>query len=508
MATAEAIKLTGNWLNLNTLSGITEGQKVTIQNVGSPNDLIAFALSDEAPSEGFRGWNAAPYAEMIEIGANQQPVWAKALKRSGSTTASAYIQFSAEPITDSPGGGGVTISPETKSNKTLSTDAWYRAKAVHDNSIIHGMFTFNIPVPTWKEAIDEVEQTSFVNATSVNGKMHLTSAGVLDQSIKLETFRNPRYEPNRGHLYSISAFLPDPTALGERSFGVFTRDSGVMFKLKSGGDLYAVRRTTIGGVVSDIEALIPLQESIDLEKGNTFDIQFEWRGVGDYFFFVNQKLVLTLDILGTLTELSMFNPAAPIAFECINQGEDVVIECGCVDVTSEGGEDNGKSYGSVSVNNDSGQVAVSGFNQPILAVRNKKLFGSFVNTRDVLALLATGYADQRAILRVWSTRDETAITLNDQAYSDFGDAHIERVIYGLEANGAAIVGTPMTFDNSKAELIFGCRIDQDSSYATSALFEGRTEIYQTPGDIFIFTVHRETGAAVNVGATYEFAEAI
>ena len=70
------------------------------------------------------------------------------------------------------------------------------------------------------------------------------------------------------------------------------------------------------------------------------------------------------------------------------------------------------------------------------------------------------------------------------------------------------VTTPMTFDTTKANLIFGARADQDKSYSTSALFEGRTEIYQTPGDIFIFTMHRETGGTCNVGVTYEFAEAI
>ena len=66
----------------------------------------------------------------------------------------------------------------------------------------------------------------------------------------------------------------------------------------------------------------------------------------------------------------------------------------------------------------------------------------------------------------------------------------------------------MTFDTSKATLIFGSRVNQDTAYSTSALFEGRTDIIQTPGDIFIFTMHRETGASCNVGVTYEFAEEI
>ena len=66
----------------------------------------------------------------------------------------------------------------------------------------------------------------------------------------------------------------------------------------------------------------------------------------------------------------------------------------------------------------------------------------------------------------------------------------------------------MTFNTSKAELVFTCRVNLDDTYATSALFEGRTEVWQTPGDMFVFTMHRETGAGMNAGVTYEFAEEI
>lgn len=401
----------------------------------------------------------------------------------------------------------VSIYPESALSKTLMTDAWSRLKSVSDRSILHGMFTFNVPYQTWYESIDGVEQSSFSNASSLNGKLILSSSGVTNEKVKLSSFRNPRYEPNRGHIYSVSIFLPSG-GVGERSFGVFNKDSGVMFRLKSDGFLYGVRRTTIDGVPVDTEEQITIPEGVDLTKGNTFDIQFQWRGVGDYFFYINQELVLAQQNIGSLTNLSMSNPASPISFECIDQGSQVYIECGCVDVTTEGGINNGKTYGSISVNNDSGQIAGTGFNFPVLAVRNKVNFGTISNTRDVLALLATAYADQRSVLRVWATRDETAITLNDQVWSDFGDAHIEYIVSTLNSDGSPLVGSAITFDTSKAVLIFGARVDQDQSYATSALFEGRTEIHQTPGDIFVFTLHRENGQNVNVGVTYEFAEAI
>jgi|GEM_PF-2950195 len=390
---------------------------------------------------------------------------------------------------------------EDSTTKTYNTDAWFRNKAVIDDSLFHGMFTYNIPADTWYEMIDDVEQSVFVSATSVDGKMELAS-GALFEKRQLRSFRNPRYEPNRGHIYSTSSFLPNKAALAERSFGVFTSEAGVGFRLR-GGIFYAFRRTTVSGVTTDTEEVITVPVEVDLEKGNVFDVQFQWRGVGSYFFYINLKLVHTFDLLGTLDELSVFNPALPCAFECINAGEAATLEVGCVDVTAEGGKDNGKTYGSIGTSTESGSIAISGFNVPVLVVRNKKQFGTLINTRDVLALLSTAYGDQRCVLRIWATRDETAITLNDQVWADFRDAHIEYIEYDNPA-----VASQMTFDTTKAALIFGSRVDMGQSYAASALFEGRTAVYQTPGDIFIFTVHRETGGNANAGVSYEFAEAI
>jgi len=382
-----------------------------------------------------------------------------------------------------------------------ASDAWGRPKAVLDKSILHGMFTYNVPADKWYEMIDDVEQPAFVSATSVNGKLNMVS-GATNEKRQLRTFRHPRYEPNRGHLWSISAFLPNPSAAGERTMGMFTKEAGVGFRLRD-GNLFMVRRTTIDSVTSTFELPITIPEAIDLAKGNVFDIQLQWRGVGSYNFFINLEKVAELPLLGTLDELSVFNPALPIAFECINQGDPVEINVGCVDVSSEGGADNGKAYGAVSTENETASVAISGFNVPILAVRNKGTFGSLLNTRDVLALLATAYADQRCVFRVWGTRDATAITENDQSWTDFRDGHLEYIVYDVPN-----VATPMSFDTSKASLTFGARVNQDESYSTSALFEGRTDIFQTPNDILVFTMHRESGGSANVGVTYEFAEAI
>jgi len=392
------------------------------------------------------------------------------------------------------------------SKNELGYDAWGRAKAIKDNSLFHGMFSYNVPVLTWYETINGVVSTTITNCTSVDGALNIVAGSTLNDDTYLRSYRNPRYEPNRGALYSTAGWITNPTALMTREWGTFTAESGVFFRLKSGGTLVGVLRTTTsGGGTVDTEYTLTIPVGVDLSKGNIFDIQYQWRGVGNYKFFINLIEVGNTETLGTLTQLSIFNPALPVAWNSINLGDNDAMNFGCVDVTSEGGKDNGKTYGSVGIENQSGQVSISGtgnFNIPIIAVRSKPTVGGLINTRDTLALLASAYADQRAFFRVWATRDFTAITENSDTWGDFGDGHLEYIALN---NGG---GTDMTFNTTGLMPVFGCRVGIDTTYSTSALFEGRTEIYLTPGDMFVFTIHRETGAAVNCGVTFEFAEAI
>lgn len=384
----------------------------------------------------------------------------------------------------------------------LTLDAWGRSKAITDLSKFHGMFTHSIPISNWYESFNGVELATFDGATSVNSKMRLTSNG---GTTKLQSFTHPRYEPNRGALYSISAFLPNKEAIGTRDFGIFTAESGAFFRLRD-GKLYACRRTTVDAVTTTYEEEIE-NVLVDLEKGNIFDIQMQWRGVGNLFFYINDhlrsvnNLVHVMENVNKNTELSINNPSLPLAFECVKDVDDVVIECGCVDITSEGGTNESGTYGSISTTTKSGSVKISGYNQLIVAVRSLKEFNSLINTRGIKNLTFTGYADQRSLMRIWTTRDVTAISDGTQLWTPFREGNLEYIEHG-EA------GTEPTIDIAKAELQFTARIDQDQSFSSSAVFNDITELLLTPGDIIIFTMHRENGLAVNAGVTYEFAEAI
>jgi len=394
-----------------------------------------------------------------------------------------------------------TISSSSLAKNDLGYDAWGRPKFIKDNSLFHALFSYNVPVSAWYESLNEIEQLGFVNYTSVDGALVCKVGNNLNDVSNLRSYRNLRYEPNRGYLYSTAVIVENPNALMKRRFGAGTKENAVFFSVEY-GVLYGVLRTTRQGITTERKTPISTG-SADLSKGHLCDFQFQWRGVGDYFFFFDLKLAGIIKNLGETTQLSMANPSLPVFFECENLGDNEAMLFGCVDVTSEGGKDNGKTYGSVSISNQSGSVAISGYNIPIIAIRSKKLVNGLINTRDTLALLASAYSDNNSIFRVWSTRDFTAITQNQQNWKDFGDGHLEYI----EQDNPDVT-TPMTFDTSKAELIFGCRVAQDESYSTSALSEGRADIYLTPQDMFIFTMHRENGIGANVGVTFEFAEEI
>ena len=414
-----------------------------------------------------------------------------------SYTDVATLEIDLVSLINTSGGGGALIR---LSENDLGLDAWGRPKTITDKSLFSGLFTNNVSIKMWKEIFNGVERP-ITNATSVNGKLHLLAGANLNDVTVLDSYRNLRYQANRGHLYSTACYIINPTGAMIRDFGTFTEESGTFFRIKDDG-VYAVVATTIDTVYSEREEKIDIG-ILDISKGHTYDIQFEWRGVGDYFFFIDLQLVHTMNFLGTGTELSMFNPSNPVAFRSTNLGDNDAMEFGCVDITSEGGTDPKGEYGSVSMDNEAGQIAIVGFNQPVMAVRSKKIVGGQRNTRDTLALLVSNYADNKCLMRVWATRDFTAITEGTQVWEDFGDGHLEYLVVDPDAV------TKATFDVTKAHpAVFGARVGQDTTYASSALFEDRTDVYQTPGDMFIFTQHRENGTGAVVGCTYEFAEEI
>lgn len=394
----------------------------------------------------------------------------------------------------------------------INLDAWMRQKVVLDKSLLHGLFTESVPAALWYEEINGIELASMSsNVNSVNGKLSLKSGTTTSDSRILRSFRSPRYEPNRGILYSSSLFFPNPIARGIRDAGFFTRESGVFFRLKD-GFLYACSQTKLNGVIQPVreEKINNLPPGFKLENGNTYDIQAQWRGVGDYGFWISDEQTRTsylahvMKNLNKSTELSTWNPATPLSFRCINtSGVDVEIQCGCVDLTSEGGEENGKTYGSIPMDTPNGRIGVTGFNQPMIIIRVPKTFNGNINTRDHLALGAEFYANARGYVSIWGTRDATSVNLGSQSWVPMEDGHLEYII----VDPTAI--TPASIDTAKAVRQWGTGIQANGQLHTSAVYGDKgPKLYITPGDYLFLCAARDTGNAMDAGATLEIGRSI
>lgn len=303
------------------------------------------------------------------------------------------------------------VSPGQSLGKgDLVTDAWGIQKISYPFSLFHGMWTYDIPPQMWFMYHNGTQVYTSTNIVSSGGVAKVATSGAVDVAL-LESKECPRYQPNRGHLYSTALWCPSKTAAAVRDFGLFTAENGVFFRLKSDGKLYAVQRSA--GIETREELIdTSVLTGFDVQKNNIYDIQFQWRAAGNYLFYIGDpatgvsKLVYTFDNLGKLTAASMENPALPIAYKVTNAGADAEINIGCADVTSENGQLDVHQYDSAY----SESVATTGNDKPVLIVKSPLQINGKTNTRTVQLARITVTCDKKATFKVWATRDPAAIT--------------------------------------------------------------------------------------------------
>lgn len=293
----------------------------------------------------------------------------------------------------------------------LVSDAWGVQKVSTPFSLFHGMWTYDIPPSMWHMYENGTQVYSSTDITSTNGHAKLLTTAT-NTTLLLESRECPRYQPNRGHLFSTALWLPNKTNDGVRDFGLFTTENGVFFRLKSDGKLYAVLRRGSSEILEE-EIDTSVLSGFDVEKNNIYDIQLQWRGAGNYLFYIGDpatgtsRLVHTFNLLGTLTTVSIENPAQPIAFKCTRTTENVEMNIGCADVTSENGSLERHQYGSIHAENIS---VATGSEQPVLSVHSPLQINSETNTRTVQLARITVFCDKKAEFHVYTSRDSTALT--------------------------------------------------------------------------------------------------
>lgn len=389
---------------------------------------------------------------------------------------------------------------------SLGLDAWGKNKMVQDSSLFHGVFTYDVPARMWIEHINRIEQPTKVNCVSEDGMLKISSNG---SNAGLRSKRHPRYQPNRGHLYSTSMIFPNPTADGKRDFGLGNENNAVFFRVAQDG-LHCIVRTTAGGITVDDDSGVVSLPDIDLSKGNVFDIQMQWRGVGNIKFFINLKLVYEFEYLGTLDALSIANQALAVGFYCQKVTEDVVMYCGCVDVTSEGGVQESRQYNSVTTGMDVTALTASKgtIGTATIAITLPEQFNGQRYTRDAVLNLVTTFTKDEATTGIYYFRfsaGASSLALYNGILAD-QQANDSYVRYSIGGDGSTL---NTNFNTALAEglLLVAKRQEMDFANTLSNPDKNNAEFLLTGGDIIVVVVMPD-GNSKNSGCSIEFSEEI
>lgn len=367
------------------------------------------------------------------------------------TVEEAGVKTQAVALMGTQGDGTLAYVPVTASGQLwvtvgtgdITTDAWGVQKMSLPHSIFHGMWTFDIPASMWFMYENGTQVYTSTNIVSTGGAATLTTSAAKTALI-LEGRECPRYQPNRGHLFSTSLWCPLKTRNGVREWGLQTAENGVFFRLKADGLLYAVHKS--GGVETKEEVIDTSGVSgFDVQKGNVYDIQYQWRGVGNYKFFINLVLVKTFSNLGTLTALSMENPALPVSFKCTRTTEDVSMSIGCADITSENGSVDTLEYGAAYA----AAVATTGANKPVLCLYNPLQINGVTNTRTVSIASVTVNSTKKCVFKVWRTR--SAADLTGETFQTIGNGSFIQTD-SPDMTAGAVRATAVTVANLKFQL--------------------------------------------------------
>lgn len=433
----------------------------------------------------------------------------KTLEIKDATGVNRFMQVSGEGTNENPFNSVTNLT-----TNDLGRDAWGRPKIIADHSLFSALWTYSVPNRIWLQYNDTgggfIEQPQIDNNLVKSTHGYLQVKGNSTTDVNLLSRRHPRCQPNRGLLYSTAVIVPTPNVIGTRQFGLFSAESGVFFEIIGDGVnhvMNVVVRTTTESTTTDtrVDITSMLPAGFDVSKGHLYDIQLGWRGVGNFYIFVDLEKVYTFELLGQLTEMSVNNPALHIGWSCINSGgDDITILAACVDITSEGGAVQGKLYTAVSTGTSLLPTTSDG--KAILAVKLPTVIdyeGNSVRyTRDMVMNSLTSFCKDEAFKSVYSSRLVKTPNLDALA----GWQTNPDSLYQFIDNSDESLDVAFQLDKANMVIVNSTRQEKDFSNTHINPCPVHTPFYLTGGDIIVVEM-KSDGTSLG-GCTLELAEEV
>lgn len=326
-----------------------------------------------------------------------------------------------------------------------SRDAYHRPKVYQDYRIFSGEATLGIPNRVWEQTklIQNVTPFQIIQSPidpnfiySEDGMFTVSSGTTANIGYVLRTKEFFKDQPNRGSLFSVSAFFPTPTAVGVRSLGYSSAQNGLEFRIIGDGTAWELRynRRRGGAVVTNILLNEYLPEGFDPSKGHHYDIQYGWGGVGDIRLYVDFKLIYVERIEGQLATTSLSDSAMPLSAIsiCREEGTELVLKVAAFSVSVEGGQTESTLFGSITTEGLLPGIPAEG--AAVLAFRVPRFVtyggATIFNTRGATADKIVSWVRSEAVTQAWYGRDYNIPNLEALTWSSIPDSRLQYLVGG------------------------------------------------------------------------------
>lgn len=309
--------------------------------------------------------------------------------------------------------GELSISASTNngsdSNKYYITP-FGEQKVAAPYALLDEINTYYLDPTIWGTSLAGTASVIF-NATK--GMTEVRVGANNNDRARLRTHTYYKYQTGKAHQIRISVVHPDTGKSNQtRRWGYLEDNDGLFFELVgvySAGStqLRIVRRTSTSGSpvvgesvnqadwnVDKMNGTGPSGVTLDITKGNLYEVIFQYLGVGYAWFFINGNLVHIMHNPNTIAGMYMRTAQLPVQVEVVNTGSSVAsgIDFCCASVSSFGGTKPPMTAYGVK---RSSFKNVNTTSQPILAIRPRATFQGRTNRMQIIPTMLEAQADNR-----------------------------------------------------------------------------------------------------------------
>ena len=225
--------------------------------------------------------------------------------------------------------------------------------------------TYSFDLDVWASRIDGGSVTHLPNEAAL-----LLTGNASGGVAEIRTDDQYRYQAGVGQRI-WQTVVSGPTDAGQvYRWGYYDDSDGLYWQHDSSGLRFGLRTSTDGGVTN---TLYSVAGSRNLERGNIYEIAFQWLGVGLVRTWVNGNPAVQVPNAGQRAQVYMKTAYLPLSYEARGGTGAATLKVICASVQSEGGTFPPKPT-FAQRRNASLSVSAGAANVPIISVRASRIF--------------------------------------------------------------------------------------------------------------------------------------